>query len=242
MPQLPALHPGPPLGKFIYDAVFLAVKQNITSQGLSGLTRQNRLQALESEGGSAMNHLPNAAGGISREEAEALFSTFRSDIKHMIQEQSSKSLGAWEEKMASSNAGGTSDDASAQLLERTLLSIEEFIEVRILSAKLDFKAEAESFAENFKSGIAEEHAKHRSEMEALLHKHLSAMHAPPSRPDVGDNAPPVFEEIKGRPHELRQKGKSAELPISKRRYSQTSSVITRAQTKAAGRQRKRRKA
>jgi hypothetical protein len=281
IPQFAAFHPGPPLEKFIHDAVFLAFKQNISSQGLSGCTRQNGLQPLESGDRSLMSRPSNAPSGISREEAKALFSTFCSDVKASIQEQSSRSLKALEEHKASSDVRATSCDATAQSLEQVLRSIEALRqEVQTLSATLDSKVNAvvqeesselrtalseyekltdttmarwsatagifeqilqsaESFAESFKSGVAQDHAKHCSEMEALLAKQISAMYSSPPRLGIGENASPVLQEMKDLLHELQNKVKDADLRKSKRSHSQTSSVDplhpprTRQQTRAS---------
>jgi hypothetical protein len=101
--------------KFIHDSVFRAFEQYAS-------TCQDGFPSLKSGGGIAISHTSNKPVGISREEAETLFSTFCENVKTLLQEQSSGFLGALEEHKRSSEARITSSGIAAQDIERVIRS------------------------------------------------------------------------------------------------------------------------
>ncbi|RKL21403.1 hypothetical protein BFJ72_g14902 [Fusarium proliferatum] len=133
----------PSFEKFIHDAVFRAFEQYVSGSDRSVSNCKGGLPYLNAKDEIRASHMADKPVGISREEAETLFSTFCGNVKALLQEQSSGLLGALDEHKKSSEERTTSSDIAAQDMGRVIHSTEALRqEFQSLSATLNSEIKA----------------------------------------------------------------------------------------------------
>ncbi|EGU72848.1 hypothetical protein FOXB_16649 [Fusarium oxysporum f. sp. conglutinans Fo5176] len=133
----------PSFEKSIHDAVFRAFEQYVSGSDRSVSNCKGGLPYLNAKDEIRASHMADKPVGISREEAETLFSTFCGNVKALLQEQSSGLLGALDEHKKSSEERTTSSDIAAQDMGRVIHSTEALRqEFQSLSATLNSEIKA----------------------------------------------------------------------------------------------------
>ncbi|RBA12921.1 hypothetical protein FPRO05_13975 [Fusarium proliferatum] len=100
--------------KFIHDAVFRAFEQYVSGSDRSGPNCMAGLPYPKAKDEIKTNYMTGKPVGISREEAETLFSTFCGNVKVLLREQSSGLLRALDEHQESLKEKTISSDVVAQ--------------------------------------------------------------------------------------------------------------------------------
>ncbi|KAH7233964.1 uncharacterized protein BKA55DRAFT_679879 [Fusarium redolens] len=133
----------PSFEKSIHDAVFRAFEQYVSGSARSVSNCKGGLPYLKAKDEIRTSHMPDKPVGISREEAETLFSTFCGNVKALLQEQSSGLLRALDEHKKSLEERTTRSDIAAQDMGRVIHSTEALRqEFQSLSATLHSEIKA----------------------------------------------------------------------------------------------------
>ncbi|KAM0540766.1 hypothetical protein ACHAO7_010948 [Fusarium culmorum] len=280
--QAAILHHWASLQGFIKQSVYCAFQEYGCGQGPSAFASRNGYPPMKPGDGIPSSHVSNSPAGVSRTEAEALFSTFCGNVRKSIHAQLSEFLQAQEEHKKSSNAEATSYTITAQNLEQLTRSTEGLRQdvqnlLGTLRSEVNLQAQKEvlklceslsdlekltgttmaswdttaanlertahsieSFTKDFRTLIAQTHAKPASEMSDPSVEELSTMIPRPAALGLGDKDLPILREIKDLMCEIRSDQKAllegAASSKSKRIVSSHSAAnprpITRAQKRA----------